>query len=228
MSRALITFAVGPYEALAEIARPGLEAYAERHGYELEAAAPTMMPRPASWMKLPLLANALDRHDEVLWVDADVVIVDDELDLADEVPAEQWQALVRHHTPDGQVPNCGVWFCRRQMLPVLEQLWEMNEYLLHPWWEQGALLELLGYRGRPVELVEPTELTWRTHWLELEWNSHEERDRHPSPRFAHATCGPLGWRLAVMNRYVNDRPRSDGTGESRAEAWVSTSSRKRR
>jgi hypothetical protein len=202
MSRALVTFATGAYRACAEIARPGLEQYAERHEYELLDRPPTIAPRPASWMKLPLLANALDRYDEVLWLDADVVVCDPNHDLADDVPQEAWQALVRHHTPDGEVPNCGVWYLRHQMHHVLEQLWTMERYLDHPWWEQGALLELLGYQGRPVELVAPTELCWHTHWLPLEWNSHEERDRHPSPRFAHATCGPLGWRLAIMARYA--------------------------
>jgi hypothetical protein len=92
------------------------------------------------------------------------------------------------------------------MQPWLEQLWRMDEYLAHPWWEQGALCQLLGYTGRPLRLAAPTELYWRTHWLGLEWNSHEERDRHPTPRFAHATYGPLGWRLTVMQQRANDRP----------------------
>jgi hypothetical protein len=197
----LLTFAVGAYEQLLEVSLPAMRRYAERYGYDLFPNPPTMLTRPASWMKLPMLADALEEYDEVLWLDADVLIVEEELDLAEEVPADAWQALVRHHTPDGEVPNCGVWLLRSEMQPVLEELWSMEQYLGHPWWEQGALLELLGYRGRPVSLEAPTELCRRTHWLGLEWNSHEERDRHPRPRFVHATCGPLGWRLAVMYRH---------------------------
>lgn len=202
MSRALITFAVGEHEQLLELALPRFEAYADRHGYELETRPPAMLLRPPSWHKVPLLLEALERHDEALWIDADVVIVDQELDVADEPPATAWQALVRHHTPDGEVPNGGVWLVRQGMQPVLEAIWRRSRHRNHPWWEQAALMDLLGYRHAPAELVEPTELYRRTHWLGLEWNSHEQNDRHPSPRFAHATHGPVEWRASVMRAYL--------------------------
>lgn len=146
----------------------------------------------------------------MLWLDADVIVADEGRDLADELSPDDWQALVRHHTPDGEVPNCGVWLLRPAMRPLLEQLWEMTQYLKHPWWEQGALCELLGYGGRPLSLLYPSELYARTCWLELEWNSHEEQDPHPSPRFAHATAGPLGWRLQTLHRYADRQPVGEG------------------
>lgn len=202
--KALVTFALGDYQQLAEIARPGLEAYADQHGYRLYTEAPAYRTRPASWLKIPMLLAALEAHEEVLWLDADVVVADGSCDIADEVPDWALHALVRHHTPDGEVPNCGVWFLRAAMGDVLEQLWRAVEYLTHPWWEQAALLDLLGYehRRRPVTLVCPTPLYKRTCWLDLSWNSHEERDRHASPRFAHATAGPLDWRAQVMRDYT--------------------------
>jgi hypothetical protein len=205
MSRALVTFAVGPeYEAMQELALPTLERYAARHGWQLYTAPPHRYERPLSWLKLPAITEALEDHDEVLWLDADVIIVDGSLDLADAVPSRHWQALVAHHTGDGEVPNCGVWYLRPPMLPVLERLWDMTVYLHHGWWEQAALLELLGYRPdvRPVHLDDPTVLYAATRWLDLEWNSHESSDRHPTPRFAHATVGPPGWRLEVLRRYA--------------------------
>jgi len=120
------------------------------------------------------------------------------------VPDHDVQALVRHRTPDGEVPNCGVWFVRAGLRPTLVRLWGMDRYLDHPWWEQAGMLDLLGYRHtvRPVELAAPTELYRRTHWLGLEWNSHEQNDRHPQPRFAHATCGSVDWREAVMREHL--------------------------
>lgn len=204
MSRALVTFATGAYLELAELSRPGMAAYADRHGYQLRTRPPGLRLRPPSWLKVAALLEELERHDEVLWLDSDVVVVDDALDLADEVPADAWQALVRHHTPDGEVPNGGVWLVRRPMRDELERLWQMTRYLNHPWWEQAGLLDLLGYRHepRPVELIAPTALYDRTHWLGLEWNSHEQNDRHPAPRLAHATAGGLAWRAGVMRQYL--------------------------
>lgn len=204
MSRALVTFALGDHARLLELSLPRFAEYADRHGYELNTTPPRLIMRPPSWMKVAVLLDALDRHDEALWIDCDVVLVDQELDLADEVPDGYWQALVRHHTPDGEVPNAGVWYARQDAREALERVWRMDRYLDHVWWEQAALIDLLGYRHttRPVEFVAPTELYERTYWLGLEWNSHEQNDRHPQPRFAHATCGPVEWRERVMREHL--------------------------
>lgn len=201
--RALATFALGEaHERLLDVALPSFREYADEHGYELLVEPPRLRSRPASWLKVALLRELLVYYREVLWIDCDVVIVDPSRDLADELSPDDWHALVRHHTPDGEVPNCGVWLVRREMRETLKAIWKLDRYLDHPWWEQAALLDLLGYGGRPVSLVAPTELYARTCWLDLEWNSHEERDRHESPRFAHATCGSIDWRLGVMHRYA--------------------------
>jgi hypothetical protein len=208
VNRALVTFAVGDHERLAQLSRPRMAAYAERHGYRLETRQPSLSMRPPSWMKVAVLLYQLDRHREVLWLDADVVVCDDSRDIADDIDPGCWQGLVAHHTPDGEVPNCGVWYVRQPMRSVLERLWRMDRYLNHPWWEQAGMLDLLGYRHqpRPVQLERPTELYERTCFLGLEWNSHEERDRHPAPRFAHATAGPLEWRANVMRDYLTRQP----------------------
>lgn len=202
-TRAIVTFATGGHRELLELARPGFEAYAARHGYDLLETPPRGLQRPASWGKLLALADALDAgYREALWLDADIVIVEDARDLASDVPPDAVQALVRHHTPDGEVPNCGVWLVRQPMRLVLDELWGMRQYLDHPWWEQAALLDLLGYRGRPVTLQTPSELYQQTHWLGLEWNSHEQNDRHDRPRFVHATAGSIAWRASVMRFYM--------------------------
>jgi hypothetical protein len=204
VSRALVTFAVGDHERLLQLSLPRMAEYADRHGYELRADPPRPLYRPPSWLKVAALLAALDEHEEALWLDADIVIVDGSLDVADEAPAGCWQALVRHHTADGEVPNAGVWLVRQAMRTTLERLWSMDHYLDHPWWEQAALLDLLGYqhRVRPARLADPTGLYRRTHWLGLEWNSHEQSDRHPTPRFAHATCGSVDWREEVMRDHL--------------------------
>jgi len=203
VSRALVTFALGrEHRQLLQLSLPRIAGYADRHGYELHADPPGVRTRPASWLKVAALLDLLEEHDEALWIDCDVVIVEPELDLADEVPFHAWQALARHHTADGEVPNCGVWYVRQEARPALERIWRLDRYLDHPWWEQAAMIHLLGYAGQPLELREPTELYERTHWLGLEWNSHEQHDQHPAPRFAHATHGSLAWREDVMRAHL--------------------------
>lgn len=207
MRRALVTFAVGEHEQLLELSLPRFQEYATRHGYDL--LIPTSVApcdRPPSWWKVPMLRQALSEYGEVLWLDADIAITDRglEQDIAETFPRDCWQALVAHHTPDGEVPNLGVWFVRRPMLHQLDQMWSATRYVNHPWWEQAAMLDLLGYQHdpRPCRHTRPTQLHERTAFLPLEWNSHEQNDRHDDPRFAHVTPNSVQWRLPIMRNYL--------------------------
>jgi hypothetical protein len=199
VNRALVTFANGTHQELLEIAMPSFQAFADRHGYEI--VQPNMQcSRPTSWWKVPALQACLDEgYEEALWVDADMVIVDPTDDL--DVPADSWQALVRHHTGDGEVPNCGLWFVRKPMRDWLEKVWAFPADL--PWWEQTALMRLLGYQPdpRPAFLVEPTVLYHHTHWLDNGWNCHTwDTPAAGHPRVQHATMWPD--RAAVMREWA--------------------------
>lgn len=204
MSRAIVTFAVGAeHERLLEIALPSFQEFARRHGYCLLTETPPApdIPRPPSWWKIPALQAALDDHDEALWLDCDTVIIDPRDDV--EVDLLAWQAVVEHHTKDGRVPNLGVWLVRRPMLAVLSRMWEMTRYLNHGWWEQAAMLELLGYAdGRPVQLRAPTGLYERTAFLDPGWNVHPWDANKSRERILHATMHPD--RAATMRRWAHE------------------------
>jgi hypothetical protein len=214
VSRALVTFAVTGFEPLLEIARPGFEEYADLHGYTL-VADPPALERPPSWHKITCLLAALDEYEEALWVDCDVVVLDPELDLADEIPPGAWQAITVHHTPEGEVPSAGVWYVRQPLQPVLEAIWRHDEYLHHRWWEQAALQHLLGYTPNllPVRLDRPTEVYYRTHWLGLEWNALGFPGRDPDPpdaRFVHAAPGASIQTRAQLMHDLTKQPVTKG------------------
>jgi hypothetical protein len=190
MKRALITFGIGKAAELKEIALPSFEAFAEAHDYELRVYEPEPHEFwPIPWMKIACLEDALADYEEVLWVDSDIVITDPSEDLP--VGYGKWQALAIHHTHDGEVPNTGVWLCRKPMRNVLSKMWDMREYRNHPWWEQGAVMSLLGYDpwARPTVFRGATALYERTEFLSTEWNSHPW-DEAEHPRFRHATMHP--------------------------------------
>lgn len=194
--------------AFAEIAAhtlPLIERYAKRHG-ALFGAANLTGDRKPSWQKVSAIHKALQAVDSVVWIDADVVVMDCSHWIGDGLPADKWHALVEHETECGTVPNCGVWVLRREMMPVLEELWGMTQYLDHPWWEQAGVLELMGYHvtGKPEAKRErPSDLYDRTHWLSAEWNDHpRDARRSASPRFVHVT--QYEDRLATVKRYAAD------------------------
>jgi hypothetical protein len=207
MRRALGTFATNDHAQLLALSRPLMRAYAARHGYAYcEQVVQVNHARPHSWLRLPLLSSLLRDFDEVLWLGADVVIVDGTQDIADGVPAEAWGAMVAHHVDGEDVPNMDVMLLRRPLAPWLREAWNLTQYIQHPWWEQAALMDLMGYdmRARPYVLTAPTELHRSIHWLGLEWNSHESSQRLEHPRFAHATYGSMAWRLGVMQQRIGE------------------------
>lgn len=216
MSKALVTFATGEYVKFLDIARPSFVAYAKRHGYDYceitegdSALDPT---RPASWSKVPVLLRALETHDAALWVDCDAVIVDSSEDIADHVPVAAWQGMALHHTHRGfdmgELPSCGTWFVRKAMIPVLQQVWSMTQYIDTMWWEQAAMHELLGYVRNgaavfPVRRGEETELRRNTHFLPYEWAHTEFLDTSVQPRIMHVPgTAPMALRLATMRAWA--------------------------
>ena len=209
MSKALATFAVGRHEALLEIARPSYKAFANRHGYDFFIADNVKPTRPPAWYKIPLLITLLCSYDEVVFIGADLVIVDGREDFSQDVPGEAWQAMVRHNTGDGDVPNDDMWLCRKAMLPYLEQMWGMTQWLNHGWWEQAALLELMGYKvPQPTTLEVKTELFEHTFFLDNSWNVHRwDRPQPEHPRIQHATM-------------YQDREGAMRGWAKEAEAWI--------
>ena len=169
---------------------PLLERYAQRHGVTF-ACSNLFGARPPSWNKILMLQTALEQFDLVVWIDADVVVLEGDRWIGDELQPGTIHGLVAHDTECGEVPNCGVWICTREMLPVLGELWGMEEFVRHPWWEQGALLTLLGYHvtEQPSAKRErPSDLYVRTTWLAPEWNHHPRDARKvDTPRFVHVT-----------------------------------------
>lgn len=203
LSRALVTFGTGTHADLLSVALPSFQAYAARHGYELLIADMPASDRPPSWLKVAALSSALERFSEVLWLDADVVVVDDSEDIAVAVPASCWQGLAMHAgTSDGEHPNHGVWLVRRSMRATLRMIWSMTQYLHHPWWEQAASLELLGYdpSSRPVRITGPSALRDRTAFLGSEWNCLPSANV-AHPRFMHAAGQPN--RIDLMKRWAD-------------------------
>ena len=222
--KALCSIGAGPHAALLEISRPTFADYARRHGYELITSTEVDSRRPASWSKVPMLRQAIESYELVLWIDADAVIVDGGRDVADDLEPGNQLGLVRHRRGAELVPNAGVLvmrggdFARR----LLDIMWDTTRLIHHPWWENAALLAALGYdlpgaldpglRGRahriasrlhrrplrPLELVRPSPFLERTQFLPPEWNSVYP-DLAERPRIVHFPGVPVEERIRAMN-----------------------------
>ncbi len=194
--RMLVTVAVGKHEEFLAITRPSYESFADRHGYELRAQTNDPAPARANkmWSKIAYIRDLLPDCDELLWIDSDAAIVDTSRDIALDVPRRRFLGLVEHHYRGQHVPNTGVMFIRSGARAdrFFREMWDMTEYLDHGWGDNGAALEMFGYRfdaGAEPMVCQPGRRTkWlrKVHLLPIEWNSVAE-DMATTPRIVHVT-----------------------------------------
>lgn len=195
MRKVLASFAVSEQAPLLNFSGPRFLSYARRHGYDLfipDASYFRGWMREPSWWKLSLMLDLFDSrglYDLVLWLDADVMIVDEERDIAEEIGPDDWLALTVHRTkPHGEIPNCGVMVAREPfantIAPVL-----LRDKRRHPGWEQGALIAHMGANPARYPVSLPVEKSFPWKELGFEWNAidFDERWGKVEPRFIHCT-----------------------------------------
>lgn len=207
--KAIVTFGVGTHAELLKIALPSYREFARRHGYDFYVLESIGRSRPAPWYKVRCLQELLKSYEIGVFFGCDMVVVDGREDIY--IPGDffYYQALVAHNTGDGHVPNTDMWMCWQPMLPWLEKVWALDKYLMHGWWEQAALLELMGYAPdiRPTYCRDTNnELYRNTYWLDHAWNVHLwDRPQPGHPRIQHATMYPD--RAAIMRQWAEEAER---------------------
>ena len=210
MSKAIITYAAGAHEELLDVALPTYRVFAERHGYEL-AIGKKATELPPAWNKVPLLITALGHFDEVVCFDCDLVVVNPAEDFPP-LRAGALHAMVRHFENDSEVPNSGVWRMTKACIPLLLKMMELEVFENHGWWEQAALLTLMGYCVPPegsnfkdtkCRCVRPTKWHAGCEFMRLKYNSHPNY-RAEKPVIVHCSYSSMPERLEVMRVLVKN------------------------
>lgn len=166
------------WKEIADLTWPVMEAYGKTFGIPFSGyTGRGEFGRPEAWRKLIYIADCFATFDEVLWLDADVAIVDSTKNIFDEFPPREFQAMA-FLSGDPDHWNTGVWLIRKQMLPVLMEAAMQDHCIHHNWWEQKAVIELTDKFRIP------------TRRLGEEWNCWTGSPEEITPRFRHA-CGPV-------------------------------------
>lgn len=186
-NRGVVLTAAGPNmrRTLHELALPTFRRFADAWGYDVRAvdlgndgSGADQLAQQAKWSKVTLLREALRDYALVLWLDADVLVVRTDEDVAAHLHGDHFQALALEHVPaEHRVnPNTGVWLMRScaEAFAFLDAVTEAGPQP-GPWADQGAVLAALGWdRGderyfwaRPGR---GTEALTATSWLPPSWN----------------------------------------------------------
>jgi hypothetical protein len=220
--RVLVSLATGDHRLLMAQGAPSLQAYGRRHGWDVLLSSETLdVRRPPSWFKVRLVQELLQTYEHVFWIDADAIVDDLDRNVLAEIDPSKDIWFASHpqgHDADASVLNAGVFLARSTpwTMSLLDAVWRADSYLDHNWWENAALLDLLGY-----SLEAPYEQRERTPWnhgigaLPLDWNSVPGYCEGPSPALNHYARGDHGDferrleeiarnRRAVVRRFPDD------------------------
>lgn len=172
--KALVSIGSGAQRKLLALSRRTFEPYAERHGYELVMRTdPIDATRPPAWSKIRLLRELAIDYDVLVWLDCDLMIVDSRADIAAELGDDHLLCLVEHDFGNHAMPNSGVMVLRGgdRAAAFLDDVWALEQYTDHLWWENAAICHLLGYDLDPPRPVRQTSLLRATKLLSPRWNA---------------------------------------------------------
>jgi hypothetical protein len=202
MRKALATFGSRHAADLLALSLPTFMQYAQRHGYELVVGTADSHGRPAAWGKIPFLRRLLESYEFVLWIDADAIILDTTTDIETVIPADAFQALVVTTLEPGRgsCPCTGVWALRAgpRAQKFLATAWEQVDLIEHDYWEQTAVMRLIGW-GEIVPTVKERATEWDdgTFMLNEEWDLIPQyAGRYAPSKIRHYTGWPSYHRRA--------------------------------
>jgi hypothetical protein len=201
-TKALATLGAASHVELLDITRPSRQEFAARHGYEvIEETTDLGEGRPLSWGKVRLLQRLVATFDQVFWIDADAILVDSSLDVADDM-LDQDLGLVSHRYAGQVVPNAGVLFLRSTpwTADFLQRQWAATEFIDHKWWDNAALLHLTGFSTtEPVQRVRETRDAAHVCEIPQRWNVIPQAEA-ATPTIVHLPGFPHATRLDLMSR----------------------------
>lgn len=101
------------YEELYDIAKPSVELFARKHGYDIRTFTDNPYGRELAWTKIKRLIETFEAgYDVAFWLDADTVIVNPAQDIS--IPEEMHQGFVEHRVDGTTVINTGVWYLKKK------------------------------------------------------------------------------------------------------------------
>jgi Methyltransferase domain/galactosyl transferase GMA12/MNN10 family len=190
--RVLCCGATGDHQTLLDVTGVTMVAYARRHRWDLVFSREHLAgQRPGAWNKIALAQDLLEDYAVVGWIDADAIIVDLTEDLGAELDDGQDFYLVaqRDGIPPTEVLNSGVFMVKdtKRAKRFLAEIWAQEDLIHHRWWENAAIMRLLGWDldAEPVHPTGDTEWSDCVKFIDPAWNSIPWFGRAPRPRVNH-------------------------------------------
>jgi hypothetical protein len=183
--RVICSAAIGSRRRDGDVSMQSLERYARRHRWDLtvQTSDEPLRVSPKE-LKLRMLDEHLDRYDAVLWVDADVVVLDATTDVGDLLDPLYDVYVTEPFMPPGEALQI-----------------DDGVLMLRAGDRTRAVLDRIGEGGGPfdVELLAAVTADGpNVLWLDRAWNSMPTGARAHRPRFVHFAGVPGAARRSAL------------------------------
>ena len=160
-----------------------------------------------TWLKIPLVSHLLEKYDEVLWLDADVVVTgqDDVFLEAQDSPI----AMTLLDVDAGSVANTGVWLSRKPAKEFIDNI-EINPrvaYGSRRWREVGydgempMILDALGVDVKARHIEPPTSSIFGELDYKFHVNLDDKRGVPENAVFFHSLGVGVEWIFSAIVTY---------------------------
>lgn len=108
-------------------------------------------------------------------MDADAVITRFNVDVRSIIKPDKDLYMVQHeyNGKDNPIPNSGFLVIRNTSWSkkLLEEIWQKKEYINHKWWENAALIDIMGYKNLVGGVRNLNhEMLAKVEFISSEWN----------------------------------------------------------
>jgi hypothetical protein len=157
----LLQQASNGYEELLDISNKQHSEYCKKHNILFYSVRGNLQTeRHPSWNKILLIMEALKSFEvqQVIWIDADAVIVDFNQDIRYAITSNKELGMCKHPNPEHY--NSGAIFVKNQSRSVdfFNDVWKLGD-INHPWHEQIRINEtILKYS----DIIETVDNKWNS------------------------------------------------------------------
>jgi len=137
------------FEKLGNIALKSMEKYGKKFKIDVIRYERKLSNRPPAWNKILVVKELLKKYDFVIWMDSDAVFVRFDVDIRKEIKKGKDFYISLIEFNGKVVPNSGFFITRRSKWSIdfLNRVWNKKEYIYHNYWENAAIIDLLGYES---------------------------------------------------------------------------------
>jgi len=142
----LTTYFDQGFSELGNLCLKSMEKYAKKFNMDVKLMNDIKSDRPVAWNKILIVKKLLETYDFVFWVDSDALFVNFNEDIRNEIEEGKDLYLVKHFIKGRFVPNSGSFLIRKSEWSnnFLYAIWSREKYVYHNYWENAAVIELLG------------------------------------------------------------------------------------